>query len=212
MAVGNVIETVAYCQFGEQQGLNVRHWRVTVQTSPTLPLGTIANALHTRLAGLYGGVMSTQAEFLGIAVRPVGAGFVGQPVESNLGPLTGSISGDPLPRQVAGLIRWRTNLPGRSGRGRSYIPFAAETGNSTGIGPTAGYLANLDDLADGWFQPLVIIVTGGTDELLPTLVRRVPFSDALITNYAVVPGWATQRRRSTFGRPNTGGFSGVSEG
>ncbi len=209
MAVGNVYETVAFVQFGEQQGLNVRHWRVTDQVSPTFPIQTAVNALHTRLGPLYAGVISTQAQFLGITIRPVGAGFFGQPLESNLGPVTGSISGDPLPRQVAGLIRWRTNLPGRSGRGRSYIPFPAETGNSTGIGPTLGYLNGLDELADGWFQPLVIISAGGTDVLTPTLVRRLPFGDNLITSFAIVPGWATQRRRSTFGRPNTGGFGGV---
>lgn len=51
--------------------------------------------------------------------------------ETAIVPVLGTMSGDPLPPQVAGIVSVRTAGTGKSSRGRFYLPPAAESANTS---------------------------------------------------------------------------------
>jgi hypothetical protein len=206
LAIGEVYTVRAYCRFGDQIGLNVRHARITGITAASLTETQFATALNTLLGPAYSVLMTNQAEYYGTEVQrrlptPL------PPVTSASPAVAGTAGTNPLPLQTCGLVRVGTATPGRAGRGRIYLPFpdAASTTNVGQPKPTAAYLIVLTAIAGVWTAPITL--TAGPDAvaidwglLSPAGLYRP------ITNYRVRPYWATQRRRSNYGRTNVPPF------
>jgi hypothetical protein len=106
---------------------------------------------------------------------------------------SGTLSGDPLPPMVCGLISERTATPGRRGRGRTYLPPATES-VSAGRGPVQAYVDQMTSL----IEALVAMneeninyarwawgVWSETDQVFREITFAIP---RLI--------WATQRNRA----------------
>jgi len=119
-------------------------------------------------------------------------------VEESLTGITGAVSGEVSPNQVAGVITWRTALAGRSYRGRTYIPALPQSYvvsgllSATGLGnyntfrtammtafaatgsSTNFRLGVISRVADGVARPtpLIQVVTSSVVRTIPGTQRR----------------------------------------
>src|SRR5690606_6703804 len=113
-------------QLGNQLGLNVRHYEVASEVGTGADLLSMAEDLGTIFGPLYIALLSSSAEFRGVGARKIRPIPVSGEALSNAGAGFGAVTGDPLPRQVSGLISLRTASTTVAKRGRAYIPFPSE--------------------------------------------------------------------------------------
>lgn len=117
-----------------------------------------------------------------------------------------------LPTQTSGLIQFKSVLGGSQGRGRMYVPFPPLDACTVLGVCEATYLGDLDALAGIFTNGYNVPNTGGAGGTLwvyPCTTYRRPDPVALpvqIDQYFVSLGFATQRRRGYFGKPNSNPF------
>jgi hypothetical protein len=123
-----------------------------------------------------------------VKVGPTATG----PTYEFAGSTTGDISTPGLPSQVTALIKKNTNLGGRQGQGRMFIPGILEADvNSAGFwesGRQAAWQTAADDLFDA------IQALGVQPALLRSESSPISTPEG-ITSFTVQPQVATQRRR-----------------
>jgi hypothetical protein len=202
MPVGDILQVTFVCRFSEQIGLNVRHFRIATVVGVEQTHAQIAEDFRVRVRLSLIQILSNQATFEGVIVSKIFPLPKSIPVATVAAGEAGLVTGDPLPRQVAGLIRARSMFAGRSERGRAYIPFPAETDSGSAATPTLGYATNLGQIAPVYFGPAGIGANPPLTTLTPIIWHRETNTFSVITAIAVSTAWATQRRRGTFGRPN----------
>lgn len=131
-------------------------------------------------------------------------------VVSGGAPIPGSQTGDPLPTQTQGLIRWTTGAfrDGKRVSGRFYLP-GPTTQDSLGGVPVAAYLATwgaalatyLDDVTPGviepavWSRPRAARPAVGDKPAVPAR----PGASFPVNTASVETQWATLRTRSLRG-------------
>lgn len=164
------------CGKGDQNSSFRLYYIKTAGTDPTqAQLNTFANTIFTTLAVSLLPVIAGAAQFRQVRMLIAG-GSAEMEAYSNVGAADGSGSGDMMPEENAVVIQRRTGLPGRSKRGRVYIPYVSE---EAAIDSTldAPYITLYKSLATALKTPLV---SGGI-----TLSPRTPsFKDS--TLYPVV--------------------------
>lgn len=200
--VGDILELKVFCAFGNQLAVNVCHYDVTAITgAPTQ--GAAATYFDDNLFTPYINMISDESSYRGITLAVLLPSPKAPVIRAN-NTLIGLNGGDALPKQVSGLISLRSELVGRSGRGRVYIPFPTEALNDVTGTPSAAYLTALDAVA------LVLGTvqsndqgSGDTVEMTPSIFHRATGTSTLVNGYILRPFWATQRRRGDFGRINT---------
>lgn len=207
LVIGDIIEVVSVCKTTDQIGLNVFHYRVD-GVGVADPLSKIVDCLEgvgvTYSANLLA-CISSSAEFRGYRVRRLNAPF-SIFFDDTRGAGPGTVAGDMLPRQVAGLISKRVLVPGRRKGGRYYCPFPGEGDNAATAVPTAGYKTRLDALAVSIGSTL----TTGLTFIASPVVQQITYVGGVMIlgatrNYAQAVAndkWATQRRRGSYGRTN----------
>jgi hypothetical protein len=151
--------------------------------------------------------MSDDAEYRGLKVQKEDALNKYQPVYSTVGQGAGGVVGEPLPKQICGIITRRGNYAGRRHQGRLYVPFPSEASSDPPSGrPTIAYLAALGSYADDCWTVVVVANGGNSCNLVPryrftTGTPPVEYSfnyvSAIARDY-----WGTQRRRGDFGPKN----------
>lgn len=203
ITTGNIVEVRFFCQFGDQGSVNVRHYNTTTHSGNGPDLKLVADEISGTIAPLLIGTISVEAHYRGTGVRVVAPPPISLEALSNAGAGQGTGAGIALPRQVCGIVSLRSETGGRRARGRFYVPFPPTSQNQVGGIPTPGYMVNLASI--GGF--LVTTITVGTAPNQATLVPVV-WSKKYASSYPlktiVTPQmWATQRRRGSFGRPNT---------
>lgn len=116
-----------------------------------------------------------------------------------------------LPTQNAALIRFSSSVGGSRGHGRMYVPFPPTAAlAATGL-LAATYKTAVKALADafppGWVVPNAGL-GGGTLTVKPCTTYTLPVTllAFALSGAAVSDGFATQRRRGFFGKPNTENF------
>lgn len=151
--------------------------------------------------------MSAEAEYRG-AVGQLETGLnIYQRVYSIMQQGAGGVAGEPLPRQIAGLITRRGEFAGRHHQGRIYVPFPSESSNDPTLGrPSIGYAALIGTYA-GDMYTTVTPALGGSSAILTPYYRyqtgtppntfAFPYVSSQARDY-----WATQRRRGDFGAKN----------
>ena len=146
--------------------------------------------------------MNSKARYQGVGARQI----LPLPATSealsgtNAGPGVGT--GIALPAQVCGLVSLRTNVGGRQGRGRSYIPFPSQMNQTDEFTPNAAYLTALTTIGDFLIANQICGTAPNQTTLVPVLFNRKTSVFSYLSNYRLPPRWATQRRRGAFGRPN----------
>jgi len=182
--------------------MNIVHWVVSSIGSGGATLAEIAEALSSVWHTHYKALSGTTATFRGVGV-------------SNIWPLPATIeyvytgdtgagvaTGEPLPKQVSGLISLLSPLAGPRNRGRIYPPFPTEGLNDAVGAPNATAILALADLASEIQGGHTIVGVGGTAVILPIVYHRATNTGTDVTLASARDRWATQRSRGAFGRPN----------
>lgn len=202
LAIDDIVEVKLYTVFDEQIAINVLHYLVSI----TAGVPTVEQAAASVIPFLGSNLLpliSIQSVFKGGSVQRIKALPPSLPAWSVLGAGDGTATGDSLPRQTAGIITKRTAIPGRANRGRVYVPFPVEDQSGSGPLPTTTYVS----LLDTWAADLLTIVAFGSGanqgNLYPSLYHRGSVSSTVLTSMLSRRKWATQRRRGSYGRPNT---------
>jgi len=199
---GSILRHVVICTNTPQQSANVRHWRVVSVGATPRSEQYVCDSLSQTFAAYYKLCMPILATYRGSTLQTVNPALT-VPVSSILGRGAGSVGGDTLPPQVAGLISFKTAFAGRAFRGRMYIPFPSETDNTVAGIPSAAYLINLQNLGNAFASTLLVGPGGDQVTLEPVLYRAAPLQVTTITSAMARPAWATQRRRSFINRGDT---------
>jgi len=203
--VNDVVQAVIWTQMGDQAGLNVVHYQVT--TGPTAGTGQLSDFVLAWQGNNYAAklkdILSVNATFQGVITRKISPSL-SLAYPDILGNGAGTVAGETLPRQTCGFIRWRNEIPGKRRSGRTYAPFPGEADNTSGVGPTAGYITRLKDYKTSLFSAVSFGV-GGVAQL--SIWRRSTATASKVVDFVVPEAWATQRRRSTFGRKNVSPFA-----
>ncbi len=206
IAVNEQYECRFICQLGEQIGINRRHFRVNdiiLGTEPNVTVFSVANAIANGFATLYTPLLSANATFRGVSLQrvltpPRGPVIYSDPVAS-----TGQVIGDPLPGQCSGLLQLRADLPGRRSLLRNYIPFPSEMSSGATGQPVPSYINNLTSLGQQFLIPNIYPLDGNSGvEIQWVVFPIVPGESPDIIAARPRLGWATQRRRSYYGRSN----------
>lgn len=112
------------------------------------------------------------------------------------GTVAGATSGDVLPFQTQGLMKYGTGVfvGGRALQGRTYIPFPLEQDNTAGAGPLAGYVTAANT-AFGLLGTTVATAIGQVIWHRPTTPGGTDGSSSAVTSRVCATTWASQRGR-----------------
>lgn len=203
MPIGDLYQIRTLCLANTQIGLNVRYYTVASFTGTEATPSQVAQGLDTLWNAAYKALLSVAASWRGVgAKRLLTSPTIEYGSAVNAG--AGSVAGDMLPTQCCGLITLYSVNPGRTGRGRVYVPFPSEGDNAAAGGCTAGYVTRLTTLAGLLNSTSIVNGTGGTTSLAPVLRNRQTGAlTGLIGGTIFAHGsFATQRRRGNYGKTN----------
>lgn len=206
LALNDILSVQFYSQVAEQTAIMGFHYRVTTIGASAATDADAADALSTTMATPIKALLENNALYQGVQVRVLTHTPPPSPVLSAIGSAAGSAGAVGLPRQTAGLLSFQTGFAGPGRRGRMYVAFPAAADNVAGGSASAGYITRMQALAADLEGPINVAAGGRTATL-----TAVVFSRKLNTPFTIISSttsnkWATQRRRGSFGRANTGPF------
>lgn len=204
MLLDEIYEIRIWCSYQQQAGLNIRHFKVTEIIGLGSTREEVIGAFSTLVAPAYLAALSTGAEYRGMSMRRLVPGPPTVEVTTDNGRSTGSVTGDPLPSQISGVISLRTDFPGPGGRGRMYIPFPSEDDNNVNQVPQSSYVTRLGVIGSIFVDEIVLPQLPAPDRvrLLSVVYERVLGGTSPITGRIARSIWGTQRRRGGFGASN----------
>jgi len=203
LAGNDILELRIYSMARSQLAVNITHFKIGAVTGGSATDAEWLAEYRADIANAWKGIMNVNAELLGYAVQILGGSQSKRPsIWDKTGAGVGDISGDMLPLQTCGLITKLTNFVGRSNRGRMYIPFPSES-HSTATGGVAGaYQTLMVACSNAAIFGGTLTGAGGTAAFKPIVLNQGFLSGPDITALRWNLKWATQRRRSDYGRPN----------
>jgi len=221
--VGSAMQFRLYSTYRGQTAVNTFYYLVSAifggSASWSQTTLALAYATATGVGPLMRAAMTTGATYYGLQAKDLLTPAVGVAPEiwsnggnSTVGTGVGSAGTTPLGTQDCGLAYSTTAQPGKTGRGRVYLPFLDESQivAATGL-TTAGYktAANAVLTAIGYGTATTIAITDGISimNIQCYLHRYGQPNYYAILAANVRNGVATQRRRgTTFGRLNSPPF------
>jgi hypothetical protein len=205
LAINDVLEVRFVCKAPTQYAFNVRHFRVTAIGGGQPTLDTAVLAMSAKFGPLYKACMSSTATFYGCDVRRL-LPSLSLAVQTKTGSGAGTVAGDLMSTQTAGVISLRTNLPGKKFRGRMYIPFPGETDNDVNARPVAALLSNYAALLLPHTQNTTYNNGADNFSAVGVIYHRSVKTETTIVSGFVRLDWGTQRRRSSINRPDRAPF------
>lgn len=200
--INDVFQVRIVSFLGVQFAYNVLHYEVVTKGGDGAPLSEIAAAMSSVLLPSYFPLLVSTATVKGVDVQKIWPLPISvlHPYPDDGG--LGTAEGDALPKQTCGVVTKRTLKAGPHYRGRVYIPFPAETDNTSAGVPTAGYLTKLDDWAQVADDTVLAEDGADTNALLPVIYNRLTHETTVIDRCVRRTKWGTQRRRGDFGAAN----------
>jgi hypothetical protein len=185
---------------------NVLHGRVSGSFTPTAPVAqAIFSGLSTSVPfTTWNTVLAPTTSFTGVSLRDLRV--ANQPLVTSTGAaVVGTGAGESLPNEMAAVVTLRTNLAGRSARGRiytmGYTAVALAPGNVIAPGPVAS-LGNWAATIAGVFSSNGLTFCLGLPHRLAYVsVAGTPHAERLATTVDVTSTvvrdnhWDSQRRR-----------------
>jgi len=203
VTASHVAEIQIWSSFGEQAAVTTRHLLSRVG-NVSIPIATILAEFDSIIAAPWKAILTEEARYDGLRGRVLTPTETQWEAEINSAGV-GTVIGEPLPRQVSGIVTMNTAVFGRKGRGRLYLPFPSEEDSEPTLGiPGSAYVTAAQSIGDFFTQPLVVTIAAvnySLDWVLQSVTDGVP-SYFLYTGAVARPRWATQRRRGSYGRPN----------
>jgi len=180
-----------------------------VATTPTgsgaVTTQDVATGFDNLIFSLLRALLWNTADYRGVRARTVWP--IVNPMDAWVAETTnegvGSAGAVGLPSQTCGLLRRVTEVLGKKGEGRLYLPFPSQTDNQTSGKPTTGYQSKVSDFATATVAAWA--VTGPPSKqfiMVPCLFDRVAGPGPRLTSFLITADWATQRRRGAYGRAN----------
>jgi len=203
VSVGQLIRMKFYCFMDEQLGINQLHYQVTNITGTGLELEEIAELMSLRVSDEYKALLTNDAAYRGASAQTIYPGAASTVYYDNSGAGSGTGGTEPMPKQVAGIVSWKTALAGQAQRGRSYVPFPDETDNEGFGKPTDDYVERLGEWADKVTGTITLVSSPNTMDMRQVVVGASINLGKFVTSFVAKPNWATQRRRGDFGAKNT---------
>lgn len=209
---GDVVRTEIWTYCMGQVGMCGLSFKVQGATGTLPTFGAMAKQLADGLVTVsIRKLWSTDVNFMGVKVRDIG-----NPVKKLSGIATLNVPGITLgavmPGQVSGIISWKTLFTGQKYRGRSYMPFPPDSCFDLNIpGPTAGYLNDMDGVANYWMNVQIIGTAPNSADVISILYHPAYTDDLGVfhpATYDPIKSWAspqrfaTQRRRGEYGALN----------
>lgn len=202
--VGTVLKAETVCTVPGQISVMVHKFQMTSLTGSTTFNSTdFLNQYDLDMFTNLGPLISNEATYYGTQVRvmnPIGPPPRPDNTVANTAPGTGGAG--LMPTQASGLISWYTDLLGKQGQGRTYIPFPSPTQNATDGTPIAGYISMLGNLASYLRNNIVITVGGIAGTFEKVLYQGGIATPLFVDNATLRDAWATQRRRGAYGKAN----------
>jgi hypothetical protein len=196
LQISDILRVVVVCQAGSQYSQNVIHYIVIAQNGGFTDQEA-ATALSAQWGMAFKKLMAPFASFVGVKVQRLSPTLT-QPVIGNANAGAGTIAGDMMSPQTCGLVSKKTDVGGRKGRGRLYIPFPSEADNAAQGIPGPTYLTSSNDVAVLLTTDVALSGTGTTASVHAILYNALDGVNSVkIIRQAVLNGgWGTQRRRS----------------
>jgi len=202
LAPGDIMKCRVWCADAEQASVNTYYFLVNDIGTPAATDSDLAQGLDTLLAPLYKAIITNDASYRGVEVQI--ASQIPLPVPQFWATHTGAgTAGTPgLPRQAAGLVSFRTTLAGPGHRGRVFLPFVAAASNRAPGQTTTTYIDDVTDLMNALTNYSAVSSGGRTATVQFGIFSKKNSNFFALENFIVAAGWATQRRRGSYGRPN----------
>jgi hypothetical protein len=207
MPVGDLFKLRVYTRCRGAMALNVLHYKMTLDVGGPITQFKIASQWYTQCGAQFLDCVSQEAKLEKVTAQQWSE-LGNTPIRLEEGVVytnvLGNLAGTALPSQVTGLIKLQSNSPGRSYRGRTYVPFPPETVNDAGAVPEANYmnlLAFYADKLDDSLNPVQVLPDPPGNATLAPVVYSSKLRLTSFINRAVPRfHWATQRKR----RPGVG--------
>lgn len=200
---GDIVQLTVQAHQGSQLGEIVLNFRLSDFTG--IPTDEdVAAFFDNNAASDFTPLIANTANYVGTAARILSRGGTFAPQFANTNAAAGLGGSQPLPGQVSGLVKYTTDTSGRIGHGRSYVPFptVSELGGTT-TNPTAGYIANVAAFVSDYAPFFTVLGGGGSAVAKLVVLTASTLAYRLVTGFLVEQGFATQRRRGYYGKPNT---------
>lgn len=201
LANNDIYQARFFVTLQTQTAIMVRHYKIRLADGN----GTddlLAASLAVSFPASIKAVLSNQATYRGVGVQRLSPIPKTVEVYNTSGAGVGDQASPPLPKQVAGVINFKTQYAGRSYRGRVYVPFPAIADSDTDTTPTAAYTTRLNLLAISFNAVRTIPVGVGPTEAVPVVYSRKFGTGEPVTLATFRDKWGTQRRRGDFGQSN----------
>lgn len=208
IVIGGVVRHVMYCTYPGQVSTNKRDYQLTSLSGGSfIASGPVIAKLDTDVSARFKACMTADAAYYGSQLyyqTPVGP--KPRPDNWTLNTGAGYDVGEALPLQTSGLISLYSDTLGKAGQGRLYVPFPSIDSQGTDSTPDNLYLVDLNNFGTTLSTNNVVIAGGVTATFTPVLYIPGGSAPLPIVRYVARDGWATQRRRGNFGRPNSNPF------
>ncbi len=202
--VGSKIQLTFYCQFGSQVAMNVRAYRVSAVGGAGLTFGQVLTFMGGIFPALYKPCLANNSTYSGCGIRGYKGTALGlaAPAYDSTGFGAGTGGALAMPSGACGLIHLGSNTAGRIGRGRIYVPFPSASFATAAEIPTGAYITALNALGTQMVTTFVPTVGADSLTLVPVILQKGTLNVIDIVSFTSKQLWATQRRRSDFGRSN----------
>jgi hypothetical protein len=195
-----------FCTHNNQASDNRIEYECTVVGAVTVTMKDMAEQLDAFLSPIYADLITTEATYRGVTVRPLDPFAGAKPrTQYSLGAnvLAGTVAGKPLPGQAANILNLATPLAGLKNQGRLYLPFLGSDDLQADGVLTGGRLLNVATL--GTFLTTGQLINGTFAGNITVSAGRYNGTDGFF--YRFDRFWtsssiATQKRRGDYGKSN----------
>ncbi len=179
IATNDILIARAWVKLDEQAAVNTYAYRCITVTGGGVTDQDFATfiSLDLGMAAFYRALLTPASEFRGIQAYFVNRGvgvFLPAPVKAIGQAGVGTTTGDPVPRNACGILKYNTVVRGPGGRGRVYLPYMAQSyvGSNGQVNAAFGTLVN--SLASNMLPPIVVVNGGSSATLTWCLLHKTP--------------------------------------
>lgn len=195
---GDLIQSVQHFRNTTKDALIIRHWKVVAKFGTGADIADVAQTLDDAFNSAWDDLMADTASKRTTFTQAFDAATDLPKSLNTEAPtptiVTGAIAGGILPGQVAGLVTLLTDTPGKSYRGRFYMPFPSESSCDEG-NTTSGYRSDLATLAALYVNSYTVgDLTNGLS-IQGCIYSRHLHIMTITTGYRTGLLFGTQRRR-----------------
>lgn len=189
------MEVTVYCATQDQYTANVIHFDILSVVGTVVTDVLFGTTLEAVLAPLFKAILPTNCSYIGLKTQVIAPVRLDAQITTALAG-AGTLAGDCLPTQVAGLVSMKTGFASRSKRGRMYLPATSEADNTALAQPSAGYLTLMTNIANALLAFNLVVSGGNQVACAWSVYSRKLHEMTVITQTLIRDDWATQRRRS----------------